>query len=157
MLEKRSTKKRLQADIPCKPILKIVEDDMVVGILTETNQFIQISNPVPEVEINAKKNIPSFKDDNYIINKNNKPMISSDTVITTSQKVDDARVEYIKKIKLETNFYLLTLHDILNGFQERFAHQRFNNFITIKQAYVNFIKRFRFEFNYKSFLIFNYK
>ena len=123
ILEKRSSKKRLQSDIPCKPIFKIVEDGMVVGILTETNQFIQISNPVPENDINPKKNITSIKDNNYIIHKNKTPfttpMVPSDVIITTSKKVDDARVEYITKIKLESNFYNVfrnTIKILLNDY-----------------------------------------
>ena len=50
-LVKRSGKRRTESDIPCKPMFKIMEDELVVGILTETNQFIQISQPIPESEI----------------------------------------------------------------------------------------------------------
>ena len=119
-LEKRSAKKRPEADIPCKPVFKIVEDEMVVGILTETNQFIQLSNPVIEKDIRSKKNLISIKDKNYIVSKNSVPMIQSDVIITTSKKVDDERVDYIKRIKLETNFYNVfrnTIKILLNDYQ----------------------------------------
>jgi hypothetical protein len=119
-LEKRSAKKRPEADIPCKPIFKIVEDEMVVGILTETNQFIQLSTPVIEKEIRSKKHLISIKDKNYIVSKNSVPMIQSDVIITTSKKVDDERVDYIKRIKLETNFYNVfrnTIKILLNDYQ----------------------------------------
>ena len=71
-LEKRSKKKIIGEDkkelnkIPCAPAFKIIEDELIVGILTETNQFIQLSEPISEGEINPKNNIPSFK--NYMIN-----------------------------------------------------------------------------------------
>jgi hypothetical protein len=71
-LEKRSKKKIIGEDkkelnkIPCAPAFKVIEDEMIVGILTETNQFIQLSEPIAENEINPKNNIPSFK--NYMIN-----------------------------------------------------------------------------------------
>ena len=58
-LSRRSAKKRDQADIPCKPAFKVIEDGLVVGILTETNQFIQISEPIAELDIRPNKNIPS--------------------------------------------------------------------------------------------------
>ena len=119
-LEKRSSKKRQQSDIPCKPVFKIVEDELVVGILTETNQFIQLSQPIPEQDIRSKKNLISIKDKNYIINKNNNPMIQSDVIITTSNKEDVERVDYIKRIKLETNFYNVfrnTIKILLNDYQ----------------------------------------
>ena len=93
--------------IPCKPVYKVVEDELVVGILTETDQFIQLSETIPEADIleGSKYYIPTFKNSNYIINKDNTPMKSIDSIITSSNKVDDKRVEYITKIKLETNFY----------------------------------------------------
>jgi hypothetical protein len=53
----------------------------------------------------SKHYIPTIKNSNYIINKDKTPMKSVDSIITNSNKVDEERVEYIKKIKLETNFY----------------------------------------------------
>ena len=38
-------------EIPSKPEFKIVEEEHVVGIITETNQFIPISKPLPLSEI----------------------------------------------------------------------------------------------------------
>ena len=84
-LNKRSKlrKKTGEADIPCEPAFKVIEDELVVGIITETNQFIQLSDPVPEYEISAEYDIPSLKNDNYIFNKDARPMLQSDVKITT--------------------------------------------------------------------------
>ena len=41
--------------IPCSPAFKIIEDELIVGILTETGQFIQLSEPISENEINKNK------------------------------------------------------------------------------------------------------
>jgi hypothetical protein len=40
-LYNRSTKRKTEktSDIHCKPLLKVVEDELVVGIITQTNQF----------------------------------------------------------------------------------------------------------------------
>ena len=99
-------KKTGEPDIHCKPAFKIIEDDLVVGILTETNQFIQLSKPISELEIDANINLPSIDNENYIIKPINKgeQMVNADTKITTKDSVDIERVEFIKKIKLETNF-----------------------------------------------------
>jgi hypothetical protein len=87
--------------IPCLPKYKIVDDkDMVVGILTETNQFVQVEK-IPEDKIIPKRNIPSLKNNNYMFNE----IVSSDVKIMTTEHVDHKRVDYIKKLKLETNFY----------------------------------------------------
>jgi hypothetical protein len=89
------------SSIPCLPKYKIVDDkDMVVGILTETNQFIQVKK-ILEDKILSKRNIPSLKNNNYMFNE----LVSSDVKIMTTNRVDHKRVDYIKKLKLETNFY----------------------------------------------------
>jgi hypothetical protein len=88
---------------------------MVVGILTEANQFIQLSQPILENSVPAEYDLPSFKNENYFINPNTKedlmngnpikPIQSSDALISVSQEQDVARVEYIHKIKAENKFY----------------------------------------------------
>jgi hypothetical protein len=129
-LEKRS-KKKIDEDkkeinkIPCAPAFKIIEDELIVGILTETNQFIQLSEPISEDEINPKNNIPSFKNymvnpTSYIVDATSKPMVQSDVIISTSNKVDEERVDYVKKIKAETNFYNVfrnTIRILLNNYE----------------------------------------
>jgi len=120
-LERKSNKrKKKESGIPCKPILKIVEDELVVGILTETNQFVQLAQPIPETEIKKEYDLPSFKNTNYIIQPKTKPMIQAETLITTSQEIDHERVDYIQKIKLETQFYNVfrnTLRILLNDYE----------------------------------------
>ena len=124
-LEKRSKKKRPSPDIPCAPAFKIIEDELIVGILTETNQFIQLSQPISEDEINPKNNIPSFKNyminpTSYIVDPKINPMVQSDTIISTTNKVDEERVDYVKKIKAETNFYNVfrnTIRILLNDYK----------------------------------------
>ena len=118
-LEKRSKKRREIADIPCKPAFKIIEDEHVVGILTETNQFIQLSKPILATEIDKDLDLPSIRNDNYIVNAKSDPMVSIDVPIATLTGVDEERVDYIKKIKLETNFYNVfrnTIRILLNDY-----------------------------------------
>ena len=120
-LYNRSKKKRTHADIPCKPILKVVEDNMVVGVLTETNQFVQLSSPISEIEIKPKYDIPSLRNNNYIVNNKIKssPMVNVDVNISTTNEVDTERVDYIQRIKMETNFYNVfrnTIRILLNDY-----------------------------------------
>jgi len=121
-LSKRS-KNRKNA-IHCKPWKQIVEDVFVVGILTETNQFIQLSQPVTELEANDDFKLDSIKNNNYIINKeikkNTKPLIQIDLPILTNNDVDEERVEAIQKIKMETSFYNVfrnTIRILLNDYE----------------------------------------
>jgi len=122
-LSELNTKSKLRKnlkEIPCKPIYKIVEDGMVVGILTNSNQFVQISQPIPEMDISAKYDIPSFKNTNYIVDTKTFPNVQSDIYISTNQEPDKERVEYIEKIRLETNFYNIfrnTIRILLNDYE----------------------------------------
>jgi hypothetical protein len=134
-LEKRS-KKKISEDkkelnkIPCAPAFKIIEDELIVGILTETNQFIQLSEPISEDEIKPKNNIPSFKNSNYIVNKDARPMVQSDVIISTSNNVDEERVDYVKKIKFETNFYNVfrnTIRILLNNYENNDIKMKIEN------------------------------
>jgi len=115
-LYKLAKKKDMKSEIPCNPMLKVIEDNLVVGIITETNQFIQLSQPIPEIDIKEEYNLPSLSNSNYLINKKE----NSDIIITTSNKVDDERVEFIKKIKFESQFYNIfrnTIRILLNDYQ----------------------------------------
>ena len=122
-LNKRS-KKRLEnkpETIPCKPAFKIIEEELVVGILTNTNQFIQISPPLRNDEIDRKIDLPAITDQNYMIQSKTNPskMIQGDSIIETQTTVDVEREDYIKKIKLETSFYNVfrnTIRLLLNDY-----------------------------------------
>ena len=91
--------------VPCKPMFKIIEDEMVVGILTETNQFIQLTEPIAENDIKIDEDIPSIKNDNYIVDIDERPMVSADVPIATNHDDDKDRVDAIKRIKMESSFY----------------------------------------------------
>jgi hypothetical protein len=119
-LDKRSKKRMKESEVPCKPAFKIVEDELVVGILTETNQFIQINQPLHLDEINPDLDLPSITDNDYIVNPKSKQPLQADSLITTQQEVDLERVDYIKKIKLETSFYNVfrnTIRILLNNYE----------------------------------------
>ena len=94
--------------IKCKPIIKIMEDNLIVGVVTIANQFI----PVKPVE-------NTFNDSLRV--KNNVNYMSADMNII-SDKVDNDRAIYVKKINLENDFYNVfrnTIHVILGDFKNR--------------------------------------
>ena len=79
--------------LPVKPKIKVLDDDKIVGILTETNQFIGIDNPIDNIGFHDLEEVTGM---NYIL---------SDKETLLSDKVDEERIKSVKKIKLETNFY----------------------------------------------------
>jgi len=137
-LYNKSTKRKTEkiSDLHCKPMLKVVEDELVVGIITETNQFIQISQPIPEIDIKSEQNIPSLKNTDYVVKNKasaSHGYSSSDSIITTSNKVDVERVDYIKKITYETNFYNIfrnTIRILLNDYSNIKIREQVENEIS---------------------------
>jgi len=75
------------------PKMKIIEDNLIVGILTETNQFIKVEPPQENIE----------EDDLEIVN-NSDYLVADNTIINTKEQ-DSERVDITKKIFLESQFY----------------------------------------------------
>ena len=95
--------------ILCKPKLRVEEDGLTVGILTETNQMIMLKQP----ELVTNKELPS-------INEN--MTISNDITSETSDLFDKERVLYVNKIHLETEFYNSfrnTIRILLSKYEKR--------------------------------------
>ncbi len=144
-LSKRSRIKCTEPEIPCKPMFKIIEDELVVGILTNTNQFIQISEPIDPKDISSEYDLPSLKDNDYIVNANSKHMKSVDAVISSETKVDVEREDYVKRFKLETSFYNVfrnTVRILLNKYEnvkirEKIEKLMFNQYIIYTEKIKN--------------------
>ena len=81
-----------QGAILCKPKFKIIQDGLIVGILTITNQFIQIE---PAAE-NIQDDLKAIEDENHIV---------ADNELLLENTGNTERTNTIKKIKLETQFY----------------------------------------------------
>ena len=87
---------------------KMIENNVVVGFITDTNQFISIDPPKPITEIND--NIPNIENNN---------ILEADINTQLDTKYDTDRVEFIKKIQLETNYYNVfrnTIRILLNDY-----------------------------------------
>ena len=91
-----------------KRFCRIVKDEQVIGFLTNTNQFIRVFEPVP---------ISSVRDNIKTITSNDMMVADMETLTTT--KKDSKRIDYIKRIQLETNFYNVfrnTIRILFNDF-----------------------------------------
>jgi hypothetical protein len=96
--------------IPCNPVIKVIENNLIVGILTLTNQFIQVTPPSENIE---EDGLEILKSSNYVI---------ADRVLTTSHKEDEQRIEVTKNIFLESQFYLAfrsTIRILLNEYSNK--------------------------------------
>jgi len=107
--------------IPCKPKLKVSEDALIIGIITQANQFITISQPQQDIYGTDSSNeyaLPMIES-----NSNSTPSEVDKTIFTSDDnKVDNERVEFIKNIRMETDFYNVfrnTIRTILGEFKNR--------------------------------------
>ena len=88
-----------------KPMMKIIEDNLIIGILTETNQFIKVEPPQENIQ-----------DDGLVI-INSSDYLVADNVITHTKEMDNERIDVTKKIFLESQFYnafRTTIRTLLN-------------------------------------------
>ena len=73
---------------------RVVNNQLIIGFLTNTNQFIRILDPIP---------VSSVDDNIHDITNND--MLVADMETLTTLDVDTKRTDFIKRIQLETNFY----------------------------------------------------
>ncbi len=84
----------------CKPAFKVVEDGLIVGIFTETNQFVSLSTPAENI---IEDGIPEYQVHGY---KNNQ-YYEADAAFATVSTPDSVRTQTIRNISLESHFYNL--------------------------------------------------
>ena len=85
-------------ELLCKPLLKVVEDGLIVGILTETNQVLQINPPINN---DVDDGIDIIKVKGYADNGYS----DADKTVQTTSSEDSQRKEVVRNIRLETQFY----------------------------------------------------
>jgi hypothetical protein len=98
----------------CRPEFKVIENNMIVGILTETNQFLQV-NPIAndiDDDLIEYKSIGYGEGNYYEVDKS----------LVTSNKPDTERITAIQNISLESQFYSAfrtTVRILLNEYSQR--------------------------------------
>ena len=96
--------KETKGKIPCLPRIKVVDDAHLIGIMTETNQFMEIQPHLPEPMIPAVKTNPPLD----IIAYNTTNPNAADAAVQTGIGVsgeDPARVQYVRRVQLESDMY----------------------------------------------------
>ena len=93
-------KKVTKKDIYCRTKVKVVEDGLVVGVITETNQFLQV-NVDKDPQLNQDDGIPTITESNHLVADKE----IATTAMSGDGAVDKTRERYVRNIRLETNFY----------------------------------------------------
>ena len=108
--------KKTRGEIPCSISFLVVEDKMVIGILTETNQMVQLSEPYPVSSV--REEFPFMESSSEL---------QVDETISTTSKMDKERLTYVNNIKLETNFFnafRTTVRLLMNSFENNDIRER---------------------------------
>lgn len=88
-----SVYKETKRHIPSAPVIKVIDDDLIVGIITQTNQFVPINPPTQDV---YGKDLEILRDIDYL---------DTDKVVMQDNTMDEDRIRYIHRIQLETGFF----------------------------------------------------
>ena len=96
--------KETKARIPCLPRINVIDDGMLIGIMTETNQFMEIQPHIPKMGIPP---VPVGVKSLDLIAYNTTNPNKADAEVQTGDKPDAERVKYVKHIHLETEMYEL--------------------------------------------------
>lgn len=117
--------------ISCKPIIKVVEKNKIVGIITESNEYVPI-NPI--VDNNDDYNLIEKKENNNILIDKN----------IYSSEVDNIRVEYVKKLRFENKFFSIfrnTIRILLNEYNNNNIKENIISITKSKSLYYNKLEK----------------
>ena len=109
---------------PEEPFCKVVDDEVIVGFLTNTNQFIPISDREPNT---MQDSLPQIENNDYLLADN--------AIAVPTNKYDVDRINYSKQIKLENNFYSAfrsAVRILLNDYSNSAIQKQFIQEITGK-------------------------
>lgn len=101
---------KTEGKIKCSPQMKIIDDDKIVGILTETEQYVKIT---PAME-NVADELQEMESMDYL---------EADKVIVGSVAPNNKRVRTIRNIHMESRFYRIfrtTVRELLSQYENRF-------------------------------------
>ena len=102
---------RTRGKLKCAPIKKLLDKNMIIGFLTETNQFVKIAPPVDIYKHIDEMEVSRSSD-----------YIKADEAVTVNTPPDPIRVSTMRNIKLESQFYSAfrsTLRVLLSYYENR--------------------------------------
>lgn len=114
-------------NILCNPVMKVIEDNLIIGILTETNQFIQIEPPIENIHEDGLKEMNGT---NYLIADKN----------ISSRTEDSKRTRIVKMISLESQFYSSfrsLVRILLNEYENKKWKNKIMNYIKNTNKYTS--------------------
>lgn len=108
--------------LPCAPAMNVVdENDMVVGILTESNQFVRII-PVQPLDYATTKKLPTLHNSDFIMADK-----AIQTTDTNNRAEDNEHAVFVRNMRLQSQFYVAfrnTVRHVINLYANRRIRQQ---------------------------------
>jgi hypothetical protein len=112
-----------------KYFCRVVEDEFITGFLTNTDQFVPIEKPIAVSNVDVYDSIKTIS---------NNDMLVADINTLVNNSSDTKRVDFIKRIQLETNFYnvfrntiRILFNDYLNSQKRKIIRDECNKKYTL--------------------------
>ena len=112
----------------CQPRMKMIEEELIVGVLTQTNQVIPVSQPEQDIYGDDQSTVYALP-----VNVVETDLNTVEKTLITSEKVDNERVEFIKKIRLETDFYNMfrnTVRTLLSEYEHKASREEIEEILS---------------------------
>jgi hypothetical protein len=110
--------------LPCAPAMNVVdENDMIVGILTESNQFVRIV-PVQPVNYETTKKLPVLHNSDFILA--DKAIQTTDANVHANAE-DNEHAMFVRNMRLQSQFYVAfrnTVRHVINLYANRRIRQQ---------------------------------
>jgi hypothetical protein len=108
--------------VPCRPEFRVIQmSKIVVGILTESKQFVQLSLSLNMEEATTGNLKDMFTDSEYVEVVSDK-MSSTEKALFITDTKDLERENYVSRVKSEDNFYVTfknTVRILLNNYENQ--------------------------------------
>ena len=94
--------KKSNGNIPVKPARKVINNGIIVGILTQTNQMVPVFPEKHTKSLDGKEDLKILNINNIGDNEN---FLDLDQMLLENKTIDQDRVNEVARIKMESNFY----------------------------------------------------
>lgn len=122
---------RSKKQILCKPVIKVVDINIIIGIITETNQMIPVL-PIPYEPPPGDQEVDGLKVIFINSDSDNFNYLNLDGQLFENNTFDIEREKRVKEIQLESHFYNVfrnLLRILLNNFNHKENKKTINNII----------------------------
>ena len=113
--------------IPCLPVLKVVEDGLVVGVLTQTNQMVRIDPPEPvdhsDIIDGPTTKLPVFSTTGSVPCRGDAYSADKQATSIHTAPPNPERTQMVQRIAIETRMYQ-QFRMVIKQQLQRFEHRR---------------------------------